>query len=220
MKIKLGSVVIFFFFIFFNSYAQEDTSVVSKLLFPPSIVIINGKVTCDNLPLNDAIISIYKNDEYLDEFSTDYTGNFNFTLQKANSYLLVFSKKGYTSKRLFISTYGIPENTTITRGGLLIDLFKELEGLDVSILDEPNGKFFYIKSINNLEYDKVYTNKIRAQLEELQRQLKLKQKEIIDKERTDAINKTAKKETENSKSNEMQVNNKKEVEVKKREQIK
>lgn len=182
MKFKYVFAILLLFLGLKKVFAQEDSLTKTKPVFPPSIAIVSGKVTGEELPLKDAVITIYKNDDLMGEFVTDYSGNFNFTLQRDNNYLLVFGKKGYTSKKIFISTNDIPENITISRSGILVDLFREMEGLDVSILDEPIGKFYYISTTNNLEYDKAYTDRIRAQLEELQRQLKQKQKEEAEKE--------------------------------------
>lgn len=185
--------------------------------FAKSIITISGEVNEDGHELKNANVSLLKNNIPLTEIITDKNGGFSFTLKTDNQYMLVFSKPGYVSKKIYVNTENIPTNISIVRSGIDVELFREIDGVDFSILNEPIGKFFYIANKKNIDYDKDYTNSIRDKLEALQNAVNKRKSEIKEKQKNEKIYTPAQLDSiENKKKVEQEIiaAKKKEIEAK------
>ena len=141
---------------------------------------VDGKVTNDDIPLEGAVISLLKNSSQTDRATTSGDGSFRLTLSADNDYLIVISKEGHVSKKINFSTKNVPENkvgTGFPPFPIEVSIFEKIDGLDISILDEPIGKIAYYKKGNNFDYDEKYTASIQARLQKLKDDLKAKRKE-------------------------------------------
>ena len=99
-----------------------------------------------------------------------------------------FSKAGYTSKKLAFSTkQGPPNETDIRLVGNEVFLFKSDPDLDVSVLDKPVGKFIYDPIEKNFNYDKAYTQSIKAKVEILVKTLETKRRVEAEKKVAEAV---------------------------------
>ena len=134
--------------------------------------------------LEGAVITIYKNGTESSKVTTDKTARHIFTLEPGFDYLIKFSKKGYVAKSLSMNTRNVPEGEvdgTTFRVQPDIELFEEMEGLDVSILNKPIGKLAFNSDLGDFTFDSEYTSSIQAQLAALQRELEQKLKEEAEK---------------------------------------
>ena len=135
---------------------------------------IDGTVKGDGKRLSGTTVELFQDGVSFDRITTAINGKFYFELPLDHNYLLVYSKKGYVSKRISINTGGIPEKIAksgFAYGGWEVDLFSEVEGLDVSILDKPIGKILFNPSEGNFDYDKEYTKSIQDELNRMQKEL-------------------------------------------------
>jgi len=124
---------------------------------------IGGVVTDDNQNLANATVTLLKGGVKVKRLATSETGLFIFNLQPSTDYILLISKEGYTTKKIFISTNGIPKEMDISwNSGITIDIFKTIRDLDVSILDNPVGKIYYYEEKKSFDYDKEYTKSIQS----------------------------------------------------------
>jgi hypothetical protein len=187
-NIKYSIVRIVFLTLFFsmskNLIAQIDLPYGN---FTKSIITISGEVNEDGHELKNANVSLLKNNVLLTEITTDKNGSFSFTLKPENQYMLLFSKQGYVSKKIYVNTENIPSNTSIVRSGIDVELFREIDGVDFSILNDPIGKFYYTSSKKNIDYDKDYTNSIIDKLEALQNAVNKRKSEIKEKQKNEKI---------------------------------
>jgi hypothetical protein len=151
--------------------------------FAKSIITISGRVNEEGHELQNANVLLLKNNIPVTEITTDEIGGFSFTLNTDNQYMLVFSKSGYVSKKILVNTENVPINTSILRSGIDVELFREIDGVDFSILNQPIGEFFYSTDKKNIDYDKNYTNAIREQLEALQNAVSNRQRQIKEEQK-------------------------------------
>jgi hypothetical protein len=163
-----------------NVYAQID---LPNGNFAKSIITISGRVNEEGQELQNANVLLLKNNIPFTEITTDEIGGFSFTLKTDNQYMLVFSKSGYVSKKILVNTENVPTNTSILRSGIDVELFREIDGVDFSILNQPSGEFFYSPDKKNIDYDKNYTNSIRDRLEALQSAISNRQRQIKEEQK-------------------------------------
>jgi hypothetical protein len=145
-------------------------------------ILIGGRVEDDYLKLADVAVSLIRNSKILKKIITNDNGEFIFQLQPDNEYFLEINKEGYASKKIYISTYEMPDNLDINwTTGIVVDLFKNDLGLNVSILRNPIGKIYYFQDKKTLDYDRDYTRSIQDELDSLQFELN-KKRELIRKQ--------------------------------------
>ncbi|RMG81132.1 MAG: hypothetical protein D6707_05310, partial [Bacteroidetes bacterium] len=147
--------------------------------FSQPVLFIDGMVREGKSKLPDAVITVYKNGSKVNSVTTADNGRFALELDLGASYILEFSKPGYVSKKISINTKGPPPEDAEYgyEYPISVTLFKEIEGLDVSILKQPIGKIFYNADEGIFDYDAEYTKSIQKQLAQLQADLERKQKE-------------------------------------------
>ncbi|MFZ4614284.1 MAG: carboxypeptidase regulatory-like domain-containing protein [Bacteroidia bacterium] len=163
-----------------NVNAQIDLPNVN---FAKSIITISGRVNEEGQELQNANVLLLNNNIPVTQITTDEIGGFSFTLNTNNQYMLVFSKSGYVSKKILVNTENVPINTSVLRSGIDVELFREIDGVDFSILNQPIGEFFYSTDKKNIDYDKNYTNAIREQLEALQNAVSNRQRQIKEEQK-------------------------------------
>jgi tetratricopeptide (TPR) repeat protein len=115
----------------------------------------------------------------VNKVKTGKNGRFDLLLDFDHEYIVEANKPGYVSKRMHVNTKNVPEDEQLwgyEYGGFAIDLFKKIEGVDFSILEQPVAKIYYDPNIQNFDYDKVYTKQIKRELDELIEDYKDKEK--------------------------------------------
>ena len=141
-KVKIKScllqIIVLAFFIAesVNVNAQID---LHNRNFAKSIITISGRVNEEGQELQNANVLLLNNNIPVTQITTDENGGFSFTLNTNNQYMLVFSKSGYVSKKILVNTENVPINTSILRSGIDVELFREIDGVDFSILNQPIG---------------------------------------------------------------------------------
>lgn len=146
------------------------------------VLLVDGRVTSDNEKLEGAVVSLIKNTRITQEIVTMDDGHFVFVLKPENEYVIEVSKKGYVSKSIYFSTRNVPEEILYTlldpEFPVEITLFRELEGLNASVLNEPVGRIIYSPKLDDFVVDINYAKKIQSELRQLSRDLKLGNKEM------------------------------------------
>ena len=137
----------FLFFSYFSFFAQDV------------LVEVQGDVSDDNSDLSGVALKVSQGSKVITSALTDPTGKYSFQVPLGGDFMVVVSKDGYVSKRFTISTTGVtPERALLkfTPIGARITLFKKVEGVDYSLLNQPLIKYVYNPTKENFEYDKVY----------------------------------------------------------------
>ncbi len=101
-------------------------------------------------------------------------------LECQHDYVFTFSKKGYVTKKIFISTK-VPENTA--KSGFKsfyfeVTLFRQVDGVDILIFNQPVAKIIYNPEVGDFTYDTDYSSSILAALQKAEKELKQKRKEV------------------------------------------
>ena len=167
--ICIGS-CLFFLFVSFNALAQTETE---------WALVLNGSVISQNdkTKLVGAKVVVYKNGARSDQSMTDAKGKFSLRLPPDAKYMLEFSYVGYSTKRISFNTKMVPPEASAGGDFLFpfdMTLFKEMEGLDVSILSKPLAEVAFDPNLQDFSYNKEYTKSVQAQIEKLQSDLEAK----------------------------------------------
>jgi len=130
-------------------------------------------------PLENSIVEVMLNGAVVKTMITTVTGKFVFDVDPEIEYVLRCSKTKYVSKMVTISTKGVSEIITTTetfKFPIAVRLFKEMEGLDVSVLNSPIGAIFFDKSARDFDYtvDKILKKRLEKLQEEVEQKLKMK----------------------------------------------
>ncbi|MCI5057553.1 MAG: hypothetical protein MRY83_15675 [Flavobacteriales bacterium] len=117
---------------------------------------------CDIVVLKNGVPNLYTKSEE--------NGDFSFKLPLGSDYLIEFSREGYITKIININTKGI-NRSDIQKNykfeDINVDLFQEVEDLDVSILTKPIAKIVYDVKTGEFSYDIKYNSEIQKKVEKL-----------------------------------------------------
>lgn len=154
-------------------FAQPPETPTWKFDFGGRVTEFNDKKQKD-LALEGAVVKLYKGPTEIQSVTTNNSGRFKFSLDPNNEYTVTFTKPGYITKKISISTY----NVSAERGeghfspyDVEISLFKVFPGLDYSCLDKPIAKIAYnpAPDVDDFDWDKIYTASIQQCVDELKR---------------------------------------------------
>lgn len=125
----------------------------------------------DNKKIPNVDIIVYENGSKIFDRKTNLNGKYDFVLDFDKFYKIVYNYPNYVSKFLTIDVRDIPE--VDRKGGFEMNidmtLFKEVEGLDVSLLDDPIGKAQFDPKRGEMAWDMAYTNMMQKKIRDLMR---------------------------------------------------
>jgi len=133
--------------------------------------------------LQSAKVTLIQDGAEINRVTTGKNGRFDLFLDFGHEYLIEIEKSGFVSKKLYINTHNVPADEQAWGyefGGFIIDLFKDVQGIDYSVLEKPIGKVYYDEVISNFQYDKAYTKEIQEEVKELEKEYEAK-KELAEK---------------------------------------
>ncbi len=107
-----------------------------------------------------------------DQVTTSGNGKFKLHVPANGDYVVTVTKPGYITKKFEINTFNVPDKRAenpFAEFDVDIDLFKIFPGLDYSVLNNPIARIIYnpAPDVDDMDYDKVYTAQIQAQLDKL-----------------------------------------------------
>ncbi len=160
MRIK-AFYLFFLFFAILNYYAQS---------VPLRFV---GKVSDERTNLSGVTLQVTKAGKVLNNILTDLSGKYAFELPLGAEYMVTVSKQGYVSKRFSVSTLGIPPEMASQPFPSIeasLTLFKKMEGIDYSILNQPINKFYFDTNHEDFVYDAVHLKQMKKELDKIKEQ--------------------------------------------------
>ena len=135
--------------------------------------------------LEGAVITIKRNGTVWKTITVGKDGKIDAQLPPEAIYLIEIAKPGYVTKRIGVNTKNIPPEDAKYGFDVPFDvsIFKKVEGLDVSVLNQPIAKFEFNSESGYLEIDGAYTKSILKQLDKLKKELaeRLKDQEALQK---------------------------------------
>ncbi|MDP4686398.1 MAG: hypothetical protein NWS53_05840 [Salibacteraceae bacterium] len=166
-------ILFFLFFCFVHGFTQD----VNNLAIDATVKDKEGG------RLQSAKVTLIQDGAEVNRVTTGKNGRFDLFLDFGHEYLIEIEKSGFVSKKLYINTHNVPADEQAWGyefGGFIIDLFKDVQGIDYSILEKPIGKVYYDEVISNFQYDKAYTKEIQEEVKELEKEYESK-KELAEK---------------------------------------
>ena len=150
----------FFFLISLASVAQTQKGYVD----------IKGKVREGGKALAGVQVKLYENSQLIKTKKTASNGKFILKLDFDKKYTLQFSKKDFVTKKVDFDTH-VDEKQYVWPYSFSIELFKMIEGLDISALSAPVTKIGYTKEEGDFVFDIPYTNTMKAKINKIQNQI-------------------------------------------------
>lgn len=122
-------------------------------------------VRCTKKTLDSALVIIFDEGERTTDtllFTED--GNYDFGLPLNSQFMVTVCKSGFVSKKLHVNT-NVPkfykEETTME---FEMDLYKKIDEVDASILDNPIAEIYYDTQTKDFDYDKIFTDDVNRKV--------------------------------------------------------
>ena len=172
-------------------YSKANAAEPKSLVVPVLFTIENG-----NYDLSYVVVK--KNGVAL--FTKTGEKNMKLKLEYGNEYLLCFGKEGYITKQILFNT-SLPEGidtTALEPYKIGVRIFKQYEGVNIVIYNQPVGFIHFIPEDEGFGYDTDYTKSILSELETTENILIQKSKEEKKRQENDESDKKkeVKKESE------------------------
>jgi tetratricopeptide (TPR) repeat protein len=123
--------------------------------------VITGKIVPEIETKESGTIDILKGTSAT-KVDIPQNGRFRLELEYFNEYTLTFSLAGHFSKTIIVSTE-IPQevwkrDNDFPPFPMIVQLFKEIEGIDKSFTLKPSGRVFYGKQTDNFEKESIFND--------------------------------------------------------------
>lgn len=122
---------------------------------------------------------VIKNNTTGESNSIPGTAKFDLELKINSDYIISFMKPGYITKRIAFNT-----KAPADRSGqgfypftFEVNLFKQYDGVNIVVFNQPVGKIEYSRLIDDFDYDTDYTKQIQSALKQAEEEIKKKQAE-------------------------------------------
>jgi len=164
---------------------------------PPQSLLVPVVFTVENGNYDLSYVVVKKNGVAL--FTKTGDKNMKLRLEYGSEYLLSFGKEGYITKQILLNT-SLPEgidSTALEPYKIGVRIFKQYEGVNIVIYNQPVGFIHFIPEDEGFGYDTDYTKSILSELESTEKiliEISKQEKEVIDK-LSNKKNKVDKKET-------------------------
>jgi hypothetical protein len=166
----------FFFILGLMIFSLTNTFAAPGLLVPIVLTIENGNYESSS-------VTVKKNGATV--FSVPGQKNLKLKLEFNSDYILSFTKDGYITKLIHINTT-MPEariKAVVDPYKIGVRLFKQYEGVNIVVYNQPVAFIKYIATEDELGYDVDYTKSILSLLEKAETELEAKAKEERDQQK-------------------------------------
>lgn len=139
---------------------------------------INGRLKVEGAGLDGCRMVVLKDGQKHRTITSDLN-RFSLELELNSSYILSFEKDGFVTKKLSFDTK-VPSGaapTGFTPFDFVVSLFKQYDGVNTVVFNQPVGIIRYDQNLGDFDYDTDYTKSIQSALEAAQAAVDQKQKE-------------------------------------------
>lgn len=156
----------------FSAFSQNDVSIFGVV-----------RDHSNNKKISGVEITIYQDGTNYSTHKSNSSGKYEFVIGFEHEYKIVYTYPNYVTKYLTIDTRYVPDEEKEGGYEMNIDmtLFNIIEGLDVSILENPIGKAEFDVAGGRMGWDMDYTRKMQAQISALMREHDRKLQEEADR---------------------------------------
>ena len=154
---------------------------------PPQSLLVPVIFTVENGNYDLSYVVVKKNGVAL--FTKTGEKNMKLKLEYGNEYLLSFGKEGYITKQILFNT-SLPEGidtTALEPYKIGVRIFKQYEGVNIVIYNQPVGFIHFIPEDEGFGYDTDYTKSILSELEATENILIQKSKDEKEQEEKEAL---------------------------------
>ncbi|MBI2967059.1 MAG: hypothetical protein HYY40_04510 [Bacteroidetes bacterium] len=154
----------------------------------PPKVLVNGIVSKDEKRVAGATITLTKNNVFAAKVLTSSNGKYTLELDFENDYVIEVSKPGHISKKITISTKGVPQEDRDKSQMILepeISLLEEVPGLNMAVFNKPVGVMKFSGKTRKIDYDEAYTRTVQAEIAKVMNEYEAKQKDAAAKATAD-----------------------------------
>ncbi|MBL7902484.1 MAG: carboxypeptidase regulatory-like domain-containing protein [Bacteroidia bacterium] len=134
-----------------------------------------GSVSDERSNLSGVTLQVSKSGKVMNNVLTDAGGRYYFELPIGGEYIITVSKEGYISKKFSVSTLGVPAEMASLRFPSVeasLTLFKRMEGIDYSLLNQPVNKFYFDVEREDFVYDENHLKQMKKGIELIKEQEK------------------------------------------------
>ena len=137
----------------------------------------------DNKKISGVSIEVKQDGNKYNTLSSNASGKYEFVISFDHDYEIIYTYPDYVTKFLTIDTRNVPSEEKEGGYEMNIDmtLFRRIEGLDVSILDNPIGKAQFDQGEGKMGWDMDYTRQMQAQINAMMREHDRKLQEEADR---------------------------------------
>lgn len=137
---------------------------------------LNGQLVIDDATTEGARLIISRNGIVLETKEFGRRGGFSLKLGLDADYKLLFEKDGYITKSVGLNTE-VPEevienNPNFPPVKLIINLLPRVDGVDLSIFEQPVSIWVYDYDLDDFMYDKEYASKIKDRVTKTEQEIK------------------------------------------------
>lgn len=133
------------------------------------------------MKLEGATVTVYEDEEKIFDTITSKKGRYELTLQMNKDYTIEFSKSGYVSKSISVST-DPPGTCTIRKWsddiGAEVSLFKFVPGVNYAMFKRPIAYFEFTEKCS-FQKDEVFADKVKAMQNKVRDQVTEVQKQVV-----------------------------------------
>ena len=139
---------------------------------------ISYTFTIDDGDRNDAMITIERDGKPFKSKKGDQKKG-SFELDYQHEFVITFSKKGYQTKKIAVSTKIPKEREGDEFEPILIEvvIYKQFDNVNLMVFNQPVGRYAYLDAKKDFGYDTDYTSSILSQVKDAENQLKKKRQE-------------------------------------------
>jgi hypothetical protein len=172
----------------FRKLRQLDMKkIISLLLFLLPLMVysqnqrfyVKGFVYERDNKLGKAEVKVYSEGQLQATYTSSNSGKFSFYLDFGKDYMLDFGKEGYISKKVNVLFSGLKRSMIVNEqkfNDWEVVLYKEIEGLDVSVFDEPIGKMYFDAEKEMFDWDADYSLRYKQKIESFEKEYKTAEK--------------------------------------------
>jgi len=197
----------FFLLIFFLSVSLAKAQTTAPTIYQ---IPVQGKIVDDaDSPIAGAVIQVMAGSKVVATTTTGGDGKYLLQLPHNADYIFSVSGPGMVTKKFMLGARGIPPERAQEPFGAIeatVGLWKKVDGIDYTLLNQPANKYYYNPDKQKFEYDKAYLEQMLGLIQEIREKEKNleKNKKDADKNYQAAIKKAdasfAKKDWTNAKA--------------------
>lgn len=118
-------------------------------------------------PIKGAQVRMVKDGIERETQLTKRDGQYEFILDRGYTYLIWFYKDGWVTKHVKIDATGVPPIPDVPFHELdvQVSLFTWVDGVDLTIFEQPLGLAEYVQSVRKTTWDVEYTEALRPKVE-------------------------------------------------------